>query len=335
MSMNIALRHAWLQRAQKIASLTIAACLMGVLPTQAQEIPAGKTIRIIVPYSAGGTSDILGRKLAQQLGERLGRQVIVDNKAGAGGAIGTEATVRADADGSTLLLHSGAIATEPSIKSKLPYDVTRDLAAVSTVVRGPFALLVNNELPVRSVEELIAYAKANPGKVNFGTPGVGTSVHFTSEYFKATTKAAMTHVPYKGASLALTALMANEVQMVIDPLATAKKYAEAGKVRALALTTARRSDLWPGMAAMSDAGVANFDAAVWYGLYAPAKTPAATIERLNREVVAVLQSAEMKKWLLQEGLEPAGDTPAQAQQFLAKEIGHWIGISKSAGIQAE
>jgi tripartite-type tricarboxylate transporter receptor subunit TctC len=335
MSMNAVMKDTWLKRVQKISSLSIAACLMWALSSEAQDIPAGKTMRIIVPYSAGGTSDILGRKLALQLSERLGRQVMVDNKAGAGGAIGTEATVRADADGSTLLLHSGAIATEPSIKSKLPYDVTRDLVAVTTVVRGPFALLVSNDLPVRSVDELIAYAKANPGKVNFGTPGIGTSVHFTSEHFKATTKTAITHVPYKGASLALTALMANEVQMVIDPLATAKKYAEAGKVRALALTTARRSDLWPGMASMSDAGVPNFDAAVWYGLYAPAKTPAATIERLNKEVLAVLQSAEMRKWLAQEGLEPVGDSPAQAQKFLSKEIAHWIGISKSAGMQAE
>lgn len=320
---------------KKILPLQIMACMLWASSACAQDVPASKNMRIIVPYSAGGTSDILGRKLALQLGERLGRQIIVENKAGAGGAIGTEATVRADADGSTLLLHSGAIATEPSIKSKLPYDVTRDLTAVTTVVRGPFALLVSNDLPVKTVEELVNYAKSNPGKVNFGTPGVGTSVHFTSEHFKAATKAPFTHVPYKGASVALTALMGNEVQMVIDPLTTAKKYAEAGKVRALALTTARRSDLWPGMLSMSDAGVPNFDAAVWYGLYAPAKTPAATIERLNKEVVAVLQSSEMRKWLAQEGLEPVADTPVQAQQFLAKEITHWISVSKSAGIQAE
>lgn len=304
-------------------------------PAYAQDIPASKQMRIIVPYSAGGTSDILGRKLAQQLGERLGRQVIVENKAGAGGAIGTEATVRADADGSTLLLHSGAIATEPAIKAKLPYDVTRDLAAVTTVVRGPFALLVSNDLPVKSVGELVAYAKANPGKVNFGTPGMGTSVHFASEYFKAATKAPITHVPYKGASAALTALMSNEVQLVIDPLATAKKYAEAGKMKALALTTARRSELWPGMQAVAEAGVSGFDAAVWYGLYVPSKTPAATVERLNKEVVAILQSPEMRKWLSNEGLEPVGDTPAQSQQFLVKDIAHWKALAKSAGIQPE
>ena len=302
---------------------------------QAQDIPAGKQMRIIVPYSAGGTSDILGRKLAQQLSDRLGRQVIVENKAGAGGSIGTEATVRADADGSTILLHSGAIATEPAIKSKLPYDVTKDLMAVTTVVRGPFALVVSNDLPVKSVQELVAYAKANPGKVNFGTPGIGTSVHFASEYFKAMSKAPITHVPYKGASAALTALMGNEVQMVIDPLSTAKKYAEGGKMRALGVTTAQASSLWPQMPSVADSGVPGYDAAVWYGAYVPAKTPAATVEKLNKEIVAILQSEEMHKWLAQEGLEAVGDTSAQSQEFLRKDIERWKALAKTAGIQSE
>lgn len=318
-------------------SLTLMAAAIAVIaaPVQAQGIPANKQMRIIVPYSAGGTSDILGRKLAQQLGERLGRQVIVDNKAGAGGAIGTEATVRADPDGTTLLLHSGAIATEPAIKSKLPYDVTKDLAAVTTVVKGPFALLVSNELPVKNVAELLAYARANPGKVNYGTPGMGTSVHFASEYFKAMAKAPITHVPYKGASAALTALMGNEVQLVIDPLATAKKYAEAGKMRALGVTTAQRTSLWPQMPTIAEGGVPGFDAVVWYGMYVPAKTPAATVEKLNRELVAILQSDEMRKWLSQEGLEPVADSPAQSQEFLRKEIDRWKSVARSAGIQAE
>ncbi len=318
-------------------SFTLAVAAAAALGTsaQAQSIPAGKQMRIIVPYSAGGTSDILGRKLAQQLGERLGRQVIVDNKAGAGGSIGTEATVRADADGTTILLHSGAIATEPSIKPKLPYDVSKDLAAVTTVVRGPFALVVSNELPVKSVAELMAYAKANPGKVNFGTPGMGTSVHFASEYFKTMAKVPLTHVPYKGASAALTALMGNEVQMVIDPLATAKKYAEAGKIRALAVTTAQRSSLWPQMPTVAEGGVPGFDTAVWYGMYVPAKTPAPIVEMLNKEIVGILKSNDMRKWLSNEGLEPVGDTPAQSQAFLREDIERWKVLAKSAGIQPE
>ncbi|MCO5114762.1 MAG: tripartite tricarboxylate transporter substrate binding protein [Burkholderiaceae bacterium] len=320
---------------RKTITLIAAAIAVGAAPAQAQNIPANKQMRIIVPYSAGGTSDILGRKLAQELGERLGRQVIVDNRAGAGGAIGTEAAVRADADGTTLLLHSGAIATEPAIKKKLPYDVTKDLVAVTTVVKGPFALVVSNDLPVKNVAELMAYAKANPGKVNYGTPGLGTSVHFATEYFKAMSKAPITHVPYKGASPALAALMANEVQLVIDPLATAKKYAESGRIRALAVTTAESTDLWPQLPTVAESGVPGFDTSVWYGMYAPAKTPAATVEALNKELVAVLQSDEMRKWLSQEGLEPVADSPAQSQEFLREEIERWQSLAKSAGIQAE
>jgi len=302
---------------------------------QAQDVPEAKQMRLIVPYSAGGTSDILGRKLAQQLSERMGRQVIVENKPGAGGSIGTDSTVRADADGSTILLHSGAIATEPAIKSKLPYDVTKDLAAVTTVVRGPFAVLVSNQLPVNTVQELVSYAKANPGKVNYGTPGVGTSVHFASELFRSASQAPLTHVPYKGASAALTALMGNEVQLVIDPLSTAKKYAEAGKVKALGLTTAERSTLWPDMPGTSESGVPGLDTAVWYGLYVPAKTPSATVQRLNQEFVAILKSPDMGKWLQGEGLEAVGDTPSQSQAFLNTEIESWKKLAKSAGIQAE
>ena len=258
-------------------SLVFAAVLATGLVATAQNLPADKQVRIIVPYAAGGTSDILGRKLAQALGEKLGRTVLVENRAGAGGAIGTEATVRADPDGTTILLHSGAIGTEPALKRQLPYDVTRDLAPVTTAVQGPFALLVSPQLPVKSVPELIAYAKANPQKVNFGTPGAGTSVHLASEQFKLAAGIDATHVPYKGAGPALTALMAGDVQFIVDPLATAKKFAESGKVKALAVTTAKRSDLWPTMATVAESGLPGFDSAVWYGIFVPAKTPADTV----------------------------------------------------------
>ncbi|OZI24716.1 ABC transporter substrate-binding protein [Bordetella genomosp. 7] len=323
-----------MKRFQKLA-LTLAAATAWAMPAAAQEIPGQKQMRLIVPYSAGGTSDILGRKLAEQLSARLQRPVIVENKAGAGGAIGTEATVRADADGSTILLHSGAIATEPAIKAKLPYDVTRDLMSITTVVRGPFALLVSNDLPVKNVADLVKYAQANPEKVNFGTPGIGTSVHFASELFKSAAKAPVTHVPYKGASAALTGLMGGEVQMVIDPLSTAKRYAEGGKVKALAITTAQRSDLWPGMTTVAESGVPGFNAAVWYGLYVPAKTPAATVQMLNKEFVAILQSPEMREWLTSQGLEAVGDTPQQAQDQLVEEIKTWKELARTAGIQPQ
>lgn len=317
-------------------TLILSAALITLLQgANAQTLPTGKQIRIIVPYAAGGTSDILGRKLAQRLGERLGRPVIVENKAGAGGAIGTEAAVRADADGTTVLLHSGAIATEPALKRQLPYDVLIDLAPVTTAVVGPFALLVSPQLPVKSVAELIAYAKANPGKINFGTPGLGTSVHLASEQFRVAAGIQATNVPYKGAGPALTGLMANDVQFVVDPLATAKKFAESGKVRALAVTTARRSDLWPEMPSVSESGLPGFDSSVWYGLYVPAKTPPATVRQLNTEFAVILKSGDMVQWLREQGLEPVADSPEQAMQWLAKDIQRWKSVVQATGIKPE
>lgn len=311
------------------------ACLAPFGPLLAQGIPAGKQIRIVVPYAPGGTSDILGRKLAQALGERLGRSVIVENRAGAGGSIGTEATVRSDPDGTTILLHSGAIATEPALKKQLPYDVTRDLAAVTTAVVGPFALLVSPQLNVKSVAELIAYGKQNPGKLNYGTPGLGTSVHLASEQFRVASGIDMTHVPFKGAGPALTAAMANEVQVVIDPLATAKKYAESGKLRSLAVTTGKRSDLWPEMPTVAESGVKDFDTGVWYGIYVAGKTPPALVQALNTEFVRILKSPEMLAWLHEQGLQPVADKPDEAKAWLAKEIRTWKAVAGAAGIKPE
>jgi len=316
-------------------SLVFAAVLATGLAANAQNLPADKQMRIIVPYAAGGTSDILGRKLAQALGDKLGRPVIVDNRAGAGGAIGTDATVRADPDGTTILLHSGAIGTEPALKRQIPYDVTRDLAAVTTAVQGPFALLVAPQLPVKSVPELIAYAKANPQRVNFGTPGAGTSVHLASEQFKLAAGIDAMHVPYKGAGPALSALMAGDVQFIVDPLATAKKFAESGKVKAIAVTTAKRSDLWPTMATVAEGGLPGFDSTVWYGIYVPAKTPAETVRLLNNHFVAILKSKEMVEWLREQGLEPVADTPEQARQWLIKDIQRWKSVVQAAGIKPE
>lgn len=297
--------------------------------------PAGKTVKIIVPYSPGGTSDILGRKLAQDLATRIGRTVIVENRAGAGGSLGTEATVRGDADGSVILLHSGAISVEPALKPNQPYDVQRDLAPVTTAVAGPFAVLVNNNLPVKSMAELIAYAKANPGKLNYGTPGIGSSIHLTTEYLKSAAGLNMVHVPFKGASLALNATMANDVQVVLDPLATAKKFSEAGKLRALALTTGARSSLWPEMGTVSEAGVKDFDASVWYGVFVPAKTPQPVVDRLNGEFVQILKSPAMVAWLHEQGLEPIADTPAAARKRMAGEIQNWKKVIQANNIKAE
>ncbi|MBO9354611.1 tripartite tricarboxylate transporter substrate binding protein [Bordetella petrii] len=320
---------------QGLVALAISALLGAVGVHAADELPAGKVVKVIVPFSPGGTSDILARKLANDLAARIGRTVIVENRAGAGGSIGTEAAVRGDPDGTTILIHSGAISVDPALKSDLPYDVERDLTPVTTAVAGPFAVLVNNTLPVKTMGELITYAKAHPGKLNYGSPGVGSSIHLTTEHLKAATGMDIMHVPFKGASLALNAAMANDVQVIIDPLATAKKYAEAGKLRALALTTASRSNMWPEMSTVDEAGIKGFDAAVWYGVFVPAKTPRAVVDRLNREFVGILKSPEMVAWLHAQGLEPVADTPQASQERMAREIQNWKKVIQANNIKRE
>jgi tripartite-type tricarboxylate transporter receptor subunit TctC len=297
--------------------------------------PEGKTVKIIVPFTPGGTSDILGRRLAQELSTRIGRAVVVDNRAGAGGSIGTAAAVNGDPDGSVILLHSGAISVEPALKPSLAYDVQRDLSPVTTAVAGPFAVMVNSSLPVRTMSELIAYAKARPGKLNYGSPGIGSSIHITTEYLKSAAGIDVVHVPFKGASPALQAAMANDVQMVIDPLATAKKYAEAGRLRPLALTTGARSELWPELGTVAEAGVRGFDAAVWYGVFVPAKTPTPVVDRLNRELSAILKAPAMVAWLRDQGLEPIADSPAAARQRMASEVRNWKQVIQANGIRAD
>ncbi|MGD9883387.1 MAG: tripartite tricarboxylate transporter substrate binding protein, partial [Reyranella sp.] len=298
-------------------------------------LPAGKPIKIIVPFAAGGTSDILGRMLAQRLGERLGRTVIVDNRAGAGGSIGTEAAVNGDPDGTTILVHSGAIAVDPSLKRNLSYDVQRDLTPVTTAVVGPFVLLVNPALPVKTTAELVKYAKANPGKLNYGSPGIGSSIHMTTEYFKSLADIDLVHVPYKGAGPALAGAMGNEVQVLFDPLATGKKYAQSDKLRALAVSTGKRTDLWPEMPTVAEGGVPGFDTGVWYGIYVPAKTPKAIVDQLNADFVAILKSPELAAWLRDQGLEAVANTPAQAKARLAEDIERWARVIKSAGLKTE
>jgi tripartite-type tricarboxylate transporter receptor subunit TctC len=322
-----------IQNLFRISILAIA-CVIG--QAAAQDLPAaGKQMRLIVPFAPGGATDILGRMLAQRLGDKLGRSVIVENRAGAGGSIGTLSVVRSDPDGSTILLNSGAVAMETLLKRKPTYDVQRDLLPVTTVAGGPFVLLVNADLPVQTVGELIAYARANPGKLNFGTPGVGSSVHITTESFKVAAGIDMVHVPFRGASPALNALMAGEVQVVIDVLGTARRTVESRKVRALAVTTADRTDLWSELPSMQESGVRNMDEAVWFGLFVPSNTPQAVVNRLNAELVSVLRSPDMVAWLRDQGLQPIGDPPAQARARLAAEVARWAQVIKAAGIEPE
>jgi tripartite-type tricarboxylate transporter receptor subunit TctC len=324
MKLKNALRH-----------ICAALAAFGTLSAAAADFPS-KPVRIVVPYAPGGTSDIVARAIAVKLAERLKQAVLVENRGGGGGSIGTEAVVRADADGHTLLFHSGAIAVEPSSNKKLSYVAQRDLTPVMLAVAGPFAMLVNPALPVKSIAELIAYAKANPGKLNFGTPGNGTSIHLATELFKAMAGIDIVHVPYKGAGPALTALTANEIQMAIDPLVTAKQFATSGKLRALAVTTSKRWEPWAEMPTVAESGLPGYDTSVWYMFFVPAGTPAPVVARLNTELRNVLTAPEMRDWLRTTGgLDVVANNADQAKASFAAEIELWARIIRGANIKID
>jgi tripartite-type tricarboxylate transporter receptor subunit TctC len=294
-----------------------------------------RPVKLVIPYAPGGTSDIIGRRIGQRLGERMGQPVVIDNRAGAGGSIGTEAVARAEPDGYTVLFHSGAVAVDPVSGKKLSYDVQRDLEPITMAVVGPFALLVNAALPVNSVAELIAYAKSNPGKLNFGTPGVGSSVHLTTELFKAAAAIDVQHVPYKGAAPALTALAGNEVQFVFDPMATAKPLVASGRMRALAVSTAQRSGFWPELPTITESGLPGFDLGVWYGVFVPAKTPKPIIDQLNRDFVAALQAPEMREWMRAQGVDVVASSSEGFRERFAAEIARWGELMRKASIKLD
>lgn len=311
---------------------SVAALLMPAL-SHAQSWPE-RTVRVVIPFPPGGTLDKVGRMLAQRLGERLGRQVIVDNRAGSGGSIGTEATVRADPDGSTMLLHSGAIATEPALKKSLPYDALRDLAPVTTAVIGPFALVVNNDLPVKTVPELIAYMKANPNKLSFGSPGIGSSVHVSGELFKSMTGTQMTHVPYKGRAAAIPDLIGGQIQLMFDNMPSALPMAKEGKIRAVAQTTAKRSAAAPDVPTVAES-LPGFEATTWFAVFGPANLPREVVAKLNAELKRVFSLPDVQARLKDIGLEPWISSPEELAKFQASEIVKWAKVVKDSGAKAE
>jgi len=307
-----------------------------VLGTRAQEVFA-VPVRLLVPYAAGGPSDILARKIGEQLGIRLKRAVVVDNRAGAGGAIAAAATARAQPDGNTILWASATIAIDPVLRPSLAYDV-KELTPVVTMLISPLTILVNPKLPVKTVAELVAYAKANPGKLNFGSAGVGTSLHLGTERFMLDAGIQMTHIPYKGAGQSITALLSNDIQVLLQPITTAMQYGKSGSVRVLAVTTPKRSNIMPDLPSVAESGVPgleHFNANMWYSLFVPVKTPAAVIDKLNHEVVACLKDTQLQQWLNEQGVEILGDTPAQARQWFNDEVHAWGEVIRTTHITVD
>ena len=296
-----------------------------------------KPIRLIAPYAAGGPIDISARLIAPKLQEALGQPVIVENRPGAGGNIGADLVAKSAPDGYTLVI--GAIATHainPWLFSGLPYDPIKDFRHVALIVQVPNVLVVNNELPARSVGELIALAKAQPGKLDFASGSTGSTGHLAGEMFKLMTGTYMVHIPYKGAAPAVADLMAGRVHLIFDNLASALPNVKAGKVRAIAVTTRQRSAFLPELPTLDESGLRGFDMTTWWGVMAPGKTPQAVVERLNAEVFRALESPDVRQRLRAMGSEvPAVRTPEAFTAFVASELKTYGDLVKRSGAKPD
>jgi tripartite-type tricarboxylate transporter receptor subunit TctC len=301
----------------------------------AQDYPT-KPIRIVVPFPPGGATDLLARAVAQRLTEKWGQAVIVDNRPGAGGNIGSELVAKAAPDGYTLEMGTvGTHAINASLYAKMPYDHVKDFVPIVLVAAVPNVLVVNPSLPVKSVQELIAYAKANPGKLNFASSGNGTSIHLSGELFKVMAGVQMTHVPYKGSAPALQDLIAGQVQLMFDNLPPSLPQIKAGKLRALAVTTAKRSPALPDLPTIAESGLPGFESSSWFGLLAPAGTPQPIVAKLNAEVNAWLATPEAKEKLLASGANPAGGSPEDFAKHIAAETAKWQKVVKESGAKID
>ncbi len=314
----------------------VAILLAGVTasPLSAQTYP-NRPIRFIFPFPPGGPTDILGRIIGQKLAERLGQPVVPENKPGAGANIGLEIGAKAKPDGYTITLASPSLSISPTLYKKLNYDSVKDFAPISLVAEIPNVLLVPSSSPIKSLKELIAYAKANPGKLNFGSGGIGTSNHLASELLKTLAQINIVHVPYKGSNQAMIGMMGGEVGMVVVGIPPSQGQIKAGKVRALAVLSEERLPAFPNIPTAKEAGVDNFEVTTWYGILAPAGTPREIVTRLNGELVKIIAMPDTKEKMQNAGFEPLSSTPEKFAEFVKTEIVRWGKVIKDANISIE
>ncbi len=310
-----------------IASLAAGASL-------AQEYPS-RPVRMVVPFSPGGSTDVLARIVGQKLTERSGQPVIIENRAGAGGNIGAEQVARSAPDGYTLLLGGVPHAISASLYSKLPYDMARDLAAIAEVASFPSAIVLHPSLPANSVKELIALARARPGQLSFGSAGNGSPNHLSLELFQTMAGVRMVHVPYKGSGQLVGDLLAGQVQLASMGLPVAVPHVQSGKLRAIAVTGAARSSLLPEVPTVSEAALPGFEVTSWYGVFAPAGLPADIVAKLNSEIGSAVTAAEVKERLAALGAEPSVKSPDQFGRYVRQEIAKWAKVVKDSGAKAE
>ena len=304
-------------------------------PSAQPNYPA-KAIRYVVPFPAGGPLEIVARALGQELGKSWNQPVIVDNRPGAGGNIGADLVAKAPADGYTILM--GAVSTHAinvTLYTRLPYDPIRDFAPVTLITSVPNVLVLHPSVPARNVKELIALAKARPGQLNFASGSTGSAGHLAGELFKTMAGVDMVHIPYKGAAPAVIDLLAGHVSLMFDNMSSALPGIKAARVRALAVTTLRRSPLLPQLPTISEAGLRGFDISTWFGIFAPARTPPDIVSKLNAEIVRILNTVEMKERLLALGAEPAGNRPDEFAAFIKLEIPKYAKVVRDSGAKVD
>lgn len=318
------------------ALLWMMACALPVLAQAATQAWPARRITIVVPFPPGGATDVMARMFAPKIAKELGQPVIVENKIGAGGSIGTQFVARSDKDGYTLLW--GTVATHaigPSVYKHLPYDPLKDFTPIIHAVDQPYVLVVHPSLKVDSVKQLVALAKARPGDIAAGSAGRGTGAHMILEKFMAQTHISMLHVPYKGASPAMADLLGGQVKLVFDVVLTTAPYIHAGKLIALAVTSQQRSPTLPDVPTMAEAGVPGFTAVGWNGLFAPAGTPEAVVRMLNKAVNDALASPDIHQRLIQQGSVPVGGTPEQFRSFIQSELRSWGTVARQAHVSLD
>ncbi len=318
-----------------LLTLITAALLTVIAPVAAQEYPS-KPVRLVVPFTPGGTTDILGRLVAQKLSEAFGRQVIVDNRPGAGGTIGSDIVAKSPPDGYTLIMgHIGTFGVNPTLYPKLPYDAVKDFQPITLFAMIPNLMSVNPSLPAKSVKEVVALARAKPGALNYGSGGNGSAAHLATEYFKLMTKTDIVHIPYKGTAPAITDLLAGNISMIITGVPAQLGHIKSGRLRALGVASAKRLPLFPELPTIAEAGVKGYEATQWYGVLAPANTPRPVVAKLNVTLVKALQGADVKERLAAEAGEPVGNSPEEFLAYIQKEIARWAPVIRASGAKPE
>ncbi|MEO7727894.1 MAG: tripartite tricarboxylate transporter substrate binding protein [Burkholderiales bacterium] len=314
---------------------TGSSCALSYAADPAADYP-NHPIRLVVPFPPGGGTDIVARAISGKLTEAWGQQIIIDNRGGAGGVIGADTVAKSTPDGYTLLLGTpGALVINPLLNSKLPYNAARDFAPVSLLALNPQLLAVHHTLPVNSVKELIAFAKAQPGKLNYASVGEGTPNHLAMELFKSMTGTEMAHVPYKGAAPAITDLVGGHVQLMFNPMPPLLPHVRSGRLRALAVGGLQRSSALPDIPTVAEAGVPGYEYVTWYSIVAPAKTTRAIINKINARLAAVLAMPDVAQRLSSQGAEPHSSTPEELTAFMLKDTQRLGGIIRFAGIKSE